>query len=134
MSPERKYIVAVEDEKEIRDLFGLLFRQEGYEINVFDHPVDALRSIRSRRPDLLILDVRLPEIPGTKVLEECDKERQTCNIPVIFCTAMHDPWGDPLLRTYLDKGRADFQKKPFDILELLDRVERQLNGMYFSQT
>jgi len=109
-------ILVVEDDRRIRDLLrrGLVF--EGYEVITAEDGETALRAIRDKLPDAVILDLMLPGIDG---LEVCRRLRSVSNLPILVLTA-RDTVPDRV--TGLDAGADDYMVKPFAFDELLARL------------
>ncbi len=109
-------ILVVEDDRRIRDLLrrGLAF--EGYEVITAEDGETALRAIRDKLPDAVILDLMLPGIDG---LEVCRRLRSVSNLPILVLTA-RDTVPDRV--TGLDAGADDYMVKPFAFDELLARL------------
>jgi two-component system, OmpR family, response regulator MprA len=116
--PER--ILIVEDDERIASMLrrGLIF--EGYDAAVAVSGRDALDQARDRMPDLLILDLMLPEIDG---IEVCRRIRAASNVPILMLTAK-DAVTDKVQG--LDAGADDYLAKPFAFAELLARVRALL--------
>jgi len=113
-------ILVVEDDRRIRDLLrrGLAF--EGYEVIPAEDGESALRSVRDRVPDAVILDLMLPGIDG---LEVCRRLRSVSTVPILVLTA-RDTVPDRV--TGLDAGADDYMVKPFAFDELLARIRALL--------
>ena len=109
-------ILIVEDEKKIARFLELELRHEGYDvISAFDGR-SGIESALENDPDLLILDLMLPELSG---IEVCRRLRHTSDIPIIMLTAKDDV-SDKVMG--LDMGADDYMTKPFAIEELLARI------------
>lgn len=104
-------------------LFNIL-TQENYEVRRVINGQQAINVVRSDPPDLILLDIMMPELDGYQVCQQIKANADTENIPIIFISAKQDP---------LDKikafqsGGADYITKPFQVEEVLARVENQLN-------
>lgn len=109
-------ILVVEDDRRIRDLLrrGLIF--EGYNVETAEDGESALRAVREREPDAVILDLMLPGMDG---LEVCRRLRSASNVPILMLTA-RDTVPDRV--TGLDAGADDYMVKPFAFDELLARL------------
>ena len=109
-------ILVVEDDRRIRDLLrrGLIF--EGYAVNTAEDGETALRSVREKEPDAVILDLMLPGMDG---LEVCRRLRSASAVPILMLTA-RDTVPDRV--TGLDAGADDYMVKPFAFDELLARL------------
>jgi DNA-binding response OmpR family regulator len=112
-------ILVVEDEKPIRDLIALNLSEAGYKCDTAADGAEGADMIDSKRYDLVLLDIMMPEIDGYELLEYI----RPLKIPVIFITAKHSP-KDRVKGLRL--GADDYIVKPFDMVELLARVETVL--------
>jgi len=110
-------ILVAEDEMSLNDLLQDALRMNGYETISAKHGLEALRLTREEKPDLVILDINMPQIDGFEVLEKLRKENN--NVPVIVLTA-RDQKDDKAIGFGL--GADDFVTKPFGLEELLMRV------------
>lgn len=112
-------ILIVEDEKEIRDLLAHYLSKEGYVPAIASDGESGLASIRSRKPDLVLLDILLPRMDGLDLLRKIRGDRETARIPVIMLTAK----GDETDRVVgLELGADDYIPKPFSPREVVARV------------
>ena len=117
-------IVVVDDEPAIRELVGMGLRFRNFEVTVFDSGRPALEHLRTARPDLVILDVMLPDLDGFEIARRIrQQDRAGAPLPVIFLTA-RDTTDDKIEGLRL--GGDDYVTKPFSIEELLLRVEAVL--------
>ncbi len=113
-------ILLVEDDENIASNLSVLLRREGYLVTLACGQGQALAALEEARPDLILLDVTLPDGSGYAV---CTAAKKTDGIPVIFLTAM----GDELSAvTGLELGADDYISKPFRPLELLSRIKSVL--------
>ena len=113
-------ILVADDEKEIRNLLRLYLENEGFEVYEASSGPEVLSGIRTKQPDLLLLDIMMPEMDGLSVLKEI---RKTHNIPVIIISART---GDAEKILGLNIGADDYICKPFNPLEVVARVRSQL--------
>ncbi len=109
-------ILIVEDEKKIARFLELELRHEGYDVLTAFDGRSGLESALENDPDLLILDLMLPELSG---IEVCRRLRHTSDLPIIMLTAKDDV-SDKVMG--LDMGADDYMTKPFAIEELLARI------------
>jgi two-component system response regulator MprA len=119
-SAARPLVLIVDDEPGIIDFVELGLRQEGFEVRAASTGDAGLRRLRIDRPDVVILDVGLPDADGFDVL---DLIRAESDVPVVMLTARGDL--DDRVRG-LDLGADDYVAKPFHFAELLARVRAQL--------
>ena len=110
-------ILVAEDETSLNDLLQDALRMNGYETISAKHGLEALRLIREQKPDLVILDINMPQLDGFGVIEKLRNENN--NVPVIVLTA-RDQRDDKTIGFGL--GADDFVTKPFGLEELLMRV------------
>ncbi|TFV79389.1 response regulator transcription factor [Blastococcus sp. CT_GayMR19] len=113
-------VLVVDDEPKIRELVGAYLRREGYHVVLADNGIAALRAAERLRPDLLILDLGLPDVPGEELLRLL---RRSSDLPVIMLTARASE-GDRVAGLRL--GADDYVTKPFSPRELVARVEAVL--------
>lgn len=114
-------IMVVDDEESLTDLVSSALRFAGYHVQTASNGFDALRAIKAAPPDLLVLDVNMPEMDG---FELCRRVRRDgIQIPVIFLTA-RDDIDD--LRVGFRQGGDDYLTKPFSLEELGLRIEALL--------
>jgi two-component system KDP operon response regulator KdpE len=110
------HILLVDDEASIQRTVAPLFRSRGYDVTVAGTGADALRRAAAERPDVIVLDLGLPDLDGTEV---CRRIRADSNVPIIFLSARGTE-ADKVRA--LDLGADDFGTKPFGPEELLARV------------
>ena len=118
--PEEKMantILVVDDEKNIVQLSRLYLRNEGYRVEEAYDGKQALEKARAVNPDLIILDLMMPEMDGLSV---CRELRKTSNVPIIFLTARDD---DVDKIVGLEVGADDYVTKPFNPREPVARVK-----------
>src|SRR5947208_4705643 len=106
MSSSTQSVLVVEDEASIASFVSLYLKNAGYEVRTATNGVDALASVQSKQPSLIILDLMLPDIDG---IEICRRIRQKSDVPILMLTA-RDEDVDKILG--LDAGAGDFMTKP----------------------
>lgn len=121
--PVAEFILLVEDEVEIRDLVKFNLEREGYRVSCASDGEEGLRQAFETRPDLIVLDIMLPERNGLEVLRELRNEPHTKDVPVLLLTARSTEL-DRLLG--FEYGADDYISKPFSVRELLARVRAVL--------
>lgn len=120
----RKKIMVVEDEESLLKLESILLTSRGYQVCSMQNGREALDSLQKESPDLVLLDVMLPEIDGFEVCRQIKENPLTCHIPVILLTAK--------------KGREDMARgeevkadwyitKPFKSAMVIETIQRFLN-------
>ena len=118
-----KKILIVEDEKDIRDLIGHHLKKAGYEISAASDGQEAFRKIQSALPDLVILDLMMPELDGKELTKLLKARSETKEIPIIMLTAKSEEV-DRIIGFEL--GADDYMAKPFSPRELVLRVNAVL--------
>ncbi|MGH1365650.1 MAG: hybrid sensor histidine kinase/response regulator [Calditrichia bacterium] len=116
-------ILIVDDIPRNIQLLGNILSKDGFKVAVANHGKQALTIIDKRQPDLILLDVMMPELNGYQVCERVKSSEATADIPIIFLTAKNDV--EDKLRGFA-VGGADFVTKPFEPAEVIARVHTQL--------
>ena len=89
---KQKKILLVEDEEDLREIYRTKFNKDGYEVLVADSGVKAIDLAVQKRPDLILLDVILPDKDGFAVLEELKAKVETKEIPIIIFSNLGQDW------------------------------------------
>jgi PleD family two-component response regulator len=116
-------ILVVEDDFDISNMLRIYFSGQQYDVQVAPRGGDALQMTRKQLPELIILDIMLPDMNGYDVCRELRTTGRTKNIPIIFLT-QKDERSDKI--TGLELGADDYITKPFDIEELKLRVQNAI--------
>jgi len=116
-------ILVVEDDLDVAEMLNAYFQVQGYEVFTVNWGEDGVRAGQTVHPDLVILDIRLPDIDGYEVARRLRGDRRTQDIPIIFLTEKRER-SDRLQG--LELGADDYITKPFDIQELRLRVRNAL--------
>ena len=119
----RKNILVVDDDAELVELISFNLKQAGYSIVTAADGVDALKKARSIQPDLIVLDVMMPELDGFAVCEILRRDPATAPIPIMMLTALSSELGRV---AGLGSGASDFVTKPFSPRLLVQRIEELL--------
>jgi DNA-binding response OmpR family regulator len=119
-----KRVVCVEDEPEMIDLIRLILGRRGFEVIGADGGKKGLEAIREQRPDLVLLDLMMPDMDGWEVYQQLKANKNTRSIPVIVVTAKAQSI-DKVLGLHIAKV-DDYISKPFSPQELLDSVDQVL--------
>lgn len=114
-------ILVAEDERDIRDLIRFSLQMAGFEVVIASNGMEAVELAPSEKPDLILLDLRMPKMTGYQALEILKKNPKTKDIPVVFLSAMTDK--DKMSQI---EGVEDFILKPFEIESLSRRVREIL--------
>tara|TARA_R100000027_G_scaffold1897_2_gene2077 strand:+ start:2479 stop:3192 length:714 start_codon:yes stop_codon:yes gene_type:complete len=116
-------ILVVDDESDTTDLLSFKLENEGFVTKVTNIPQKALGLVREFRPDLIILDIMMPDLNGYQICHTLKADRELRPIPVIFLTARGEP--EDRIKG-LETGVDDYVAKPFDSRELILRVRAVL--------
>jgi two-component system, OmpR family, response regulator VicR len=120
-----RHIVCVEDEPEMIELIQLILNRRGFEVLGAPGGKEGLKMVRETLPDLVLLDLMMPDMDGWEVYQQMKAEESTRNIPVIIVTAKAQNI-DKVLGLHIAKV-DDYIAKPFGPQELIDSVEKILS-------
>jgi DNA-binding response OmpR family regulator len=123
MADVKSKILVVEDDLDVAEMLNAYFRVQGYEVFTVNWGEDGVRACQTIGPDLVVLDIRLPDIDGYEVARRLRTDRRTQDVPIIFLTEKRDR-ADRLHG--LELGADDYITKPFDVQELRLRVRNAL--------
>ena len=116
-------IYCVEDDSNIRELILYTLNQSGFEAVGFDNGYDFFRQFEAEPPNMVLLDIMLPDMDGMEILRKIRGEKDNIDVPIIMLTAktasMDKVKG-------LNDGADDYITKPFDVLELVSRINAVL--------
>ena len=124
MASDRKRVVCVEDEPEMIDLVKLILSRKGFHVIGAMGGREGLEAIQREKPDLVLLDLMMPDMDGWEVYQQMKAKDETKSIPVIVVTAKAQSI-DKVLGLHIVKV-DDYITKPFGPQELLESVERIL--------
>ena len=112
-------VLVVDDHEPIREMLQTVLEFEGLEVTFAENGAQALIAVESERPDVIVLDVMMPELDGFSVAEEL--AARGCDIPIVFCTAKgdeEDTWRGWQL------GASSYVTKPFDSIQFVEEILR----------
>jgi two-component system, OmpR family, phosphate regulon response regulator PhoB len=116
-------VLIVEDERDLLSLLDFNLRQAGFETSLAASAEEALAQVRRRVPDLVVLDLMLPDLPGTEVCRRLKGAERTRQVPVVMLTAK----GEEVDRVVgFELGADDYVTKPFSVRELVLRLQAVL--------
>ncbi|MCW5874328.1 MAG: response regulator [Anaerolineales bacterium] len=121
---KNRKVVCVEDEQEMIDLIRLILGRRGFEVLGANGGARGLELIRAELPDVVLLDLMMPEMDGWQVYQQLKADPATEHIPVVVVTAKAQNI-DKVLGLHIAKV-DDYISKPFSLQELVDRVEAVL--------
>ena len=126
MNANLKCILCIEDEPEMIDLIRLILGRRGFEVKGANGGVEGLQMIRQEKPDLVLLDLMMPDMDGWEVYQQMKADERTKGIPVIVVTAKAQSI-DKVLGLHIAKV-DDYIAKPFSPQELMSSVEKVLKS------
>ena len=116
-------IYIVEDDESIQEIEAVSLKSSGHEVLTFGNAKDFYKKLHEIIPDLVVLDVMLPDESGNDIIKRIRNQAETRNIPVIMVTAKTSEMD--LVRG-IEDGADDYLKKPFSVMELISRVKALL--------
>jgi two-component system, OmpR family, response regulator VicR len=124
MKEKPKRILCIEDEAEMIELMRLVLGRKGFQVSGAAGGQEGLEKVRAEMPDLVLLDLMMPDMGGWEVYQQMKADEKMKDIPVIIVTAKAQSI-DKVLGLYIAKV-DDYIAKPFSPSELIDSVERVL--------
>lgn len=116
-------IFCVEDDEGIRNMVMYTLEASGFEVQGFENGKTLFSALLMNRPDLILLDIMLPDMDGISILKRLKKDKATKDIPVIMATAKGTEY-DKVIG--LELGADDYLAKPFGMMEMVSRVKAVL--------
>ena len=124
MAGDQKRVVCIEDEAEMIDLVRLILGRKGFRVIGANGGIEGLEAVRREKPDLVLLDLMMPDMDGWEVYQQIKADNALREIPVIVVTAKAQSI-DKVLGLHIAKV-DDYITKPFGPQELLESVEKIL--------
>ena len=118
-----EHILVVDDEEDILELVSYNLTRAGYRVTGVTSGEEAIKSARSKLPDLVLLDLMLPGVDGLEVCNTLKRDQRTANIPVVMLTARGE---EADIVSGLELGADDYITKPFSPRVLLARIKAVL--------
>ncbi|GAB4399413.1 MAG: hypothetical protein OHK003_23600 [Anaerolineales bacterium] len=124
MNPPQKTVMIIEDEADAAELFSEMMRINGFRVIKMFSSAPAIPIIAQERPDVILLDVMMPDISGLEVLRYIRREPELASIPVIILSAKSMPSD---IKTGLEAGASMYLTKPVGFQDLKQAVEKVLH-------
>ena len=118
-------VLVADDNAQVRDLLELLLEDAGHQVMLCEDGSEVLTASRSQRPDVVLLDLNMPDVDGFTALQQLRRDELLSRVPVIIVTAAGRP--DQMAKAR-DLGATDFIVKPWKDFEVEDRVDLALRG------
>jgi DNA-binding response OmpR family regulator len=125
MTLPEKTVLIVEDEADAAELFAEMMRVSGFRVLKTASSTPALSLIATEKPDLIILDIMMPDVSGLDILREMREDAKLANIPVVVVSAKSMPTD---IKIGMEAGASTYLTKPVGFLELKEAVERALGN------
>jgi DNA-binding response OmpR family regulator len=111
-------ILVIDDDSAVTDLLSLLLRSQGFEVSATTNSTEGLGFIRDDAPDVVVLDLMMPEMDGWQI---CKAVREFSQVPIIILSALNDP---SMIASVLDAGADDYLTKPTPSRVLIAHINR----------
>ena len=120
---EQKTVFIIEDEEDAAELFAEMMRISGFRVLKTSKAAPAIAMMTADKPDIVLLDIMMPEVSGLDILRQMRRDPDLANIPVIMVTAKGMPAD---IKNGMEAGASTYLTKPVGFLELKEAVERTL--------
>jgi DNA-binding response OmpR family regulator len=114
-------LLVIDDDSAVTDLLSLLLKSNGFEVAATNNSTEGLGIIRDISPDVVILDLMMPEMDGWQI---CKAVREFSQVPIIILSALNDP---SMIASVLDAGADDYLTKPTPSRVLIAHINRLIN-------
>ena len=114
-------LLVIDDDSAVTDLLTLLLKSNGFDVTATNNSADGLGMIRDTSPDVVILDLMMPEMDGWQI---CKAVREFSQVPIIILSALNDP---SMIASVLDAGADDYLTKPTPSRVLIAHINRLIN-------
>ena len=114
-------ILVIDDDSAVTDLLSLLLRSQGFDVNATTNSSEGLSMIRESAPDVVVLDLMMPDMDGWQI---CKAVREFSQVPIIILSALNDP---SMIASVLDAGADDYLTKPTPSRVLIAHINRLIN-------
>jgi CheY-like chemotaxis protein len=123
MTSTSKTVLIIEDEEDAAELFAEMMRVSGFRVLKTSNSAPALTMMAAEKPDVLILDIMMPEISGLDILRQMRRDPELADIPVVVVSAKSMPAD---IKNGMEAGASTYLTKPVGFLDLKEAVERAL--------
>ena len=123
-SPE-KTVLIIEDEADAAELFAEMMRVSGFRVRKTSSSAPAISMMTTEKPDVVLLDIMMPEVSGMDILQQMRRDPALANIPVVVVSAKSMPAD---IKNGMEAGASTYLTKPVGFLELKEAVERALGN------
>ena len=120
-----KTVMIIEDEEDAAELFAEMMRVSGYRVVKTSKSVPAIEIMTAEKPDVILLDIMMPEVSGLDILRAMRRDPALAGIPVVIITAKGMPAD---IKNGMEAGASTYLTKPVGFLDLKEAVERALGS------
>ena len=121
----QKTVLIIEDEEDAAELFAEMMRVSGFRVSKTSRSSPAISMMNEYKPDLVLLDIMMPEVSGLDILRQMRRDPNLAEIPVVVLSAKSMPAD---IKTGMEAGASTYLTKPVGFQELKDAVERALES------
>lgn len=125
MTSTSKTVLIIEDEEDAAELFAEMMRVSGFRVLKTFNSTPALKMMADEKPDVVILDIMMPEISGLDLLRQMRRDPKLAGIPAVVVSAKSMPAD---IKNGMEAGASSYLTKPVGFLDLKEAVERALNS------
>lgn len=125
MTSTPKTVLIIEDEEDAAELFAEMMRVSGFRVLKTSNSAPAIAMMSAERPDVIILDIMMPEVSGLDLLRQMRRDPKLAGIPVVVVSARSMPAD---IRSGMEAGASTYLTKPVGFLELREAVQRAITG------
>jgi CheY-like chemotaxis protein len=125
MTSPQKTVLIIEDEADAADLFAEMMRVSGFRVLKTSASAPAITLMTEEKPDIVLLDIMMPDISGLDILRQMRADPELANIPVVVVSAKSMPAD---IKNGMEAGASTYLTKPVGFLELKEAVERALGS------
>jgi CheY-like chemotaxis protein len=125
MTTFEKTVLIIEDEEDAAELFAEMMRVSGFRVLKTSNSGPSIAIMSAEHPDVIILDIMMPEISGLDILRQMRRDPALANIPVVVVSAKSMPAD---IKNGMEAGASTYLTKPVGFLDLKEAVERALGG------
>ena len=125
MESQEKTVLIIEDEEDAAELFAEMMRVSGFRVVKTSSSTPAIALMTAQKPDVVLLDIMMPEISGLDILRQMRRDPALVNIPVVVVSAKSLPTD---IRHGMEAGASTYLTKPVGFFDLKEAVERALGS------
>ena len=126
MAKTKKHILVVDDEPAWLKILSYILRKKGFEVREESSAAAALEALKEYKPDMIVSDVRMPEMNGFDFLDHIKRSRKNSSTPFVFISAIDD---EDSRHAAQNLGATDYITKPFNEDEVVRTITRHLNEL-----